>query len=333
MTISSVAIYVYGVTFISSRTSAAGLTCGSGSLMESCSFQLSGTGTATITPNTSTWQNCTVKFAATGQFISGNQLWRWTGGSILAGGTTPTDLLGTTAIGGTIEDVDLSNASSTMNISSATVTGMRLTMRNCKMPTSWTGNLTGTSGVTGSPNIVQLMACDSSGTNYILHRETQWGNITNETTFVRTGGATDGTTAISWKMVSVASTVFPSGALQTGEFVIWNDTTGASKTVTVEFLHDNATGLKDNEIWLELSYYGASGNPLGTYIDSAPNALAAGSTLSSSSATWATGGMANPNKQKMSLTFTPQLKGFFIASVKLGKASYTAYVDPIMTVT
>jgi hypothetical protein len=134
-------------------------------------------------------------------------------------------------------------------------------------------------------------------------------------------------------MVSVASTVFPSGALQTGEFVIWNDTTGASKTVTVEFLHDNATGLKDNEIWLELSYYGASGNPLGTYIDSAPNALAAGSTLSSSSATWATGGMANPNKQKMSLTFTPQLKGFFIASVKLGKASYTAYVDPIMTVT
>jgi hypothetical protein len=333
LTISTVPVYVYGITFQAGRTSAAGLTCGAGSLMEQCSFQLTGTGTATITPNTSTWLNCTVKFSAAGQFISGNQLWRWIGGSLLAGGTNPTDLLGTTSVGGTLEAIDLSNAATTTNINSATSTGMRLTLRNIKLPSSWTGKISGTSVTNSGPNIVQLMSCDSAGTNYVLHRETQWGDVYSEITIVRTGGATDGITPLSWKAVSVAGTIFPVGALQTGEFVIWNDATGSARTVTVEFLHDSVTGLKDNEIWLEVEYYGASGNPQGTLATSAPDALASGSTLASSSATWTTTGISNPNKQKLSVTFTPQLKGFFIASVKLAKASYTVYVDPKMTVT
>jgi hypothetical protein len=160
------------------------------------------------------------------------------------------------------------------------------------------------------------------------------GDTYSETTIVRSGGASDGINPLSWRMVANATAkVFPVLPMVSGEFAIWNDTTGSARTVTVEFLHDSATGLKDNELWLELDYYGASGNPKGTLATSAPNVLASGSTLASSSATWTTTGMANPNAQKVAVTFTPQLKGFFIATIKLAKASYTVYVDPKMTVT
>jgi hypothetical protein len=34
----------------------------------------------------------------------------------------------------------------------------------------------------------------------------------------------------------------------------------------------------------------------------------------------------------LSVTFTPQMKGFFIARVVVAKPSYTVYVDPVLTV-
>jgi hypothetical protein len=42
--------------------------------------------------------------------------------------------------------------------------------------------------------------------------------------------------------------------------------------------------------------------------------------------------MSNPNEQKLSVTFTPQEKGVIHATIRVAKASYTVYVDPLLQV-
>lgn len=150
----------------------------------------------------------------------------------------------------------------------------------------------------------------------------------SETTLVRTGGASDGTTALSWKVVSDTTATFNRPFI-TQEIVQWNETTGSSVTATVEILHDSATNLTDAEVWVEVMYLGTSGVPLGEWIsDRKADVLASAADQTTSGATWTTTGMSNPNKQKLSVTFTPQEKGFVHARVCIAKASKTLYVCP-----
>ena len=174
-------------------------------------------------------------------------------------------------------------------------------------------------------------SCDNSGTNYLIQRQTLYGLLTQETTIVRTGGASNGTTPMSWKLVCTAGAgFFPQGNTSTPQIVSWNDTTGTPITVTVEAV--SSASLNDDELWLEVSYLGTSGAPLGTLITSAKaSVLATAAAVPTSTATW-TSSPATPVYQKMSVTFTPQLKGFIHATVKLCKASKTVYVDPVLTV-
>jgi hypothetical protein len=159
-----------------------------------------------------------------------------------------------------------------------------------------------------------------------------WGSTKSETVKVRTGGASDGTTALSWNMTSVSGALFVT-PLASPQFSIWNDTTGSSKTVTVEILHDSVTALTDADIWLEVEEMGTSGYPISTIqSDRAANILATPANQDASSATWTTTGLTNPNKQYLQVTFTPAKKGFFQARVILAKATKTVYIDPLMTV-
>lgn len=148
-----------------------------------------------------------------------------------------------------------------------------------------------------------------------------------------TGGASDGDTPISFKMVSNANAEYPHLTLDSQVIAVRNTATGTSKTGTVEILHDSATALKDDEIWLEAVYLGTSGVPLGSTVsDAKADVLATAANQTSSSETWTTTGMANPNKQKLSVTFTPQEKGNVAFVVRLAKASYTVYYCPKVTV-
>ncbi|MEK9809109.1 MAG: hypothetical protein VW362_01580, partial [Candidatus Nanopelagicales bacterium] len=134
---------------------------------------------------------------------------------------------------------------------------------------------------------------------------------------------------LSWKMATTANAEYPAIILRSPEIAKWNETTGSSVTVTVDILHDSATALKDNEVWLEVEYLGTSGTPLALFTDDAvADVITTAADQTSSSATWTTTGMTNPNKQKLSVTFTPQEKGLIIARVCVAKASYTVYVDP-----
>ena len=284
----------------------------------------------------SVWNNCSIRFGATGQTIQasgfGSYL-EWNGGAIESGGSAITTLINT--LGGSnvinISGVDFSQAATALVFSSSTAANVMMTLRNCKLPASWSGSLH--NGTPGPGSRYRLHNCDSGDTNYRFIEQTPFGNTRNETTIVRTGGATDGTTPISWRMASNGDAEYPTLTLDSPELpAIWNDTTGASKTVTVEIITDNVT-LTDAECWIEVQYLGTSGFPVSTFVSDAKSTyLATAANQTSSSVTWTTTGLTTPVKQSLSVTFTPQEKGFFQAVVKLAKASTTVYVDPMMTV-
>lgn len=346
-------LYAYGLT-LSAGTGATGSTAfiilsstaGSFEVWENCNFILGTTSTAqrlTATPTgalstaTTCWKDCSVKFTSSGHFIDpGRGRFEWAVGSLLSGGTSPTVLFSAIDTAGTrtpsIFGLDLVNASSSVNLFGV-VSGFDTTVFNWKLPASWSGSLV--SGTQTPGQRYRMHNCDSADTNYRLWEEDVYGSVKSETTLVKSSGASDGTTGYSWKLVSSSSATYPCGLLESPSLpAIWNATTGSSRTVTVDILHDSATNLTDAEIWLEVQYLGTSGFPLSTIVaDAKTDVLATAADQTSSSATWTTTGMANPNKQKLAVTFTPQEAGFFQARVMLAKASKTVYVDPVQQVT
>jgi hypothetical protein len=100
---------------------------------------------------------------------------------------------------------------------------------------------------------------------------------------------------------------------------------GVSKTYTLDFLHDSLTGLTNSDIAVRVMYP-TTGAAVWTS-SLKDNILASDTTLTSSSASFTTTGMTNPNKQKMSVTFTPTAVGKLIVQVSLLKTSYTVYVS------
>ena len=259
------------------------------------------------------------------------------GGSFISGTSTPSAGIFGGAADRTgawlqISGLNMTNLASTVNIFRTFVSPGLFQIRNSKLPASWSGSLCNAVPLSTGQRF-EMHNCDSGDTNYRLWVQEYSGSIKTETTLVRTGGASDGTTGYSFKMATSANANAIVAPLVSPEVSIWNDTTGGSKTVTVEILHDSATNLTDGEIWLEAQYLGTSGVPLGSFIsDAKADILATAADQATSSETWTTTGMSNPNTQKLSVTFTPQEKGYLQAKVYLAKASKTVYVDPKLTV-
>jgi hypothetical protein len=173
-----------------------------------------------------------------------------------------------------------------------------------------------------------MVNCDSGDTHYRYRKAAPYGTVQDETTTVRTGGASDGTTTYSLKLVSGANAEYPLLTLDTYEFAIWNATVGSSITLTVCFA--GASALKDNEIWMEATYLGTSGSPLGAIATSMVAYLGTAATCATEASTW---GGSPANKQKLTLSLTPQEEGYIYVTVKLAKASATVYVDPKVVIT
>jgi len=308
-------------------------------------FNLASTGTSsriticsgTINQNVVELVNCSLQFSATAQKVTntGGGVLTIRGGSILSDAAITEFMETDNNARAYIEGFDFSNAAAAMNITSATDSGIIVLVRNCKMPASWNESIN--SGLPSIGSVFELHNSDSADTNYRYERKVRDGTITGETTIVLTGGASDGTTPISWKMVSSADTEWKHQTLDSGEIVRWNETTASAITVTVEVIHSGVGSggsgdFTDKELWLEVQYLGTSGTPLSLFVsDAAASYIAAAADQDNSSATW-TSEPATPVKQKLSVTFTPQEKGYIHAVVKLAAASKTVYVDPKLTV-
>lgn len=307
-----------------------------------CGFEVAGTTGGSIilgaSAGTTKCVDCRFKFGATSSAINATSasVLIIDGGSVLSGSASITDLVSldnsSTAL---ISGMDLSNLHSAVNIFRGS-SGGRGVIRNCKLPASWSGSVA--TSLTRQSDRFSLYNCDSSDTNYRLWIEAWAGSIKQETTIVLSGGASDGTTSISWCMATNADAKLPNQPLTSDEVVIWNDTTGSALTATVEIVHDSegsGTGgrFTDDEIWLEVHYLGTSGYPLSSIVtDFKADIIATAADQADSTASWTTTGLSSPLKQKLEVTFTPQEKGFVVATVCMAKASATAYVDPAITV-
>lgn len=299
---------------------------------KNCAFSKLGTSAATSAIQlddansnyraTIVWDNCSVTFGNTGDRIdiyTANLQWRNTTSPIV-GATIPTTLFGM-VFGGSIfcEGVDFSALSTNVMVAAGSA-ACPCYFKDCKLPASavMTGTLTNPSG----PEVFVIRS-DSSGTNYRHEKYQYMGSQVVETTIVRTGGATDGTTPLAWKIVTGANSkwILPFECLP---IALWNDST-ASLTVTLYGIWGGGAVPTNANIWMEVSYLGASGSP----IDSLATAgtadyLAAGANLTADGSTW--GG--STTAFSMSATFTPAQKGPITIIVKAALASSTFYIDP-----
>lgn len=249
----------------------------------------------------------------------------WHGGSLA--GTAPTSLFINPPTGNSawavVRGVDLSLTANTILDNSGGNYGAYY-LYGCKLNASATvvaGAPAGQGGTT-----ITLTNCDSGDTITRYFDRQYAGTVASETTIVRTGGASDGTTGFSRKMVSGANARFEV-PVATEWVTFWNETTG-SVTVTFETVTDNVT-LTDADAWAEVEYMGTSGFPLVLYAnDRAASPLATPANQTSSSETWTTTGLTTPVKQKLSVTFTTAERGWVRARVCLAKASTTVYVCP-----
>ncbi len=357
------AVYCYGITFASNGNLVIHTTSSLRSVFEHCVFKLTAGGqtflrvgnSSGVINNRIDWINCDYKPSFVSDVIchqNGLAEFRWNGGSIQAGSASPnTNLFGISGgsptgryVNFNIQNVDFSNFGSSFLFTNGASfeAPMRLRVRSCALPSNWAGSLGA-----GSPGRLTMQNCASGTQNYKTFIEDYGGTIKDETIIVRTGGASDGLTTLSWKMSTNANNVYPSMFLESDEIVrrfpgtdaeisAW--VPGTSKTITVELIHDSATPLTDADVWLDVSYLDISGSPQeirGHLVRSkAADILATPVNHTTSAAVWGdqSPSMANPNAQKMSVTIAPQLKGYLHARVCLALASKTIYVDPKLTV-
>lgn len=337
--------YIYGLIMSSgSSTGVASIIFGistSSYVVEDCTLKLLGTSASSVIQMSggtsggfTKFINTTVQFSNVSQGISfgaaGTQ--EWVKGSVVLG-TVPTNLFKSICNGVFVgHALDLSNVNTAiLDLDGSTNIPGTFDLYGCKLHAS----AALTSGASlGSGGVVRLINCDSGATNTNLYYDSGLGPLTEELTVIRTGGANDGATGFAWKIVSIAtlpSFLYPFISLPIS---VWNNTTGSAKTATVEIIHDSVTALTDAQVWLEIEYLGSSAAPQYTVDDDrAANIFSTPVDQPSSSVTWTTTGLTNPNKQKLEVTFTPQLKGPLLARVYLAVPSKTIYVDPVITLT
>jgi hypothetical protein len=157
------------------------------------------------------------------------------------------------------------------------------------------------------------------------------GTLFTERAIYRSQGASDGAAPFSWKITPSLGTTNANNrdqAFPTFEGAVFNETVGFAKTLTVHLL-TNGVALNTDEAWLEVEYPGFSDSPLGKRATTEPARLAAAAALASDSATaWTAPTIGTPTKQKLSVTFTPLMRGPIRWRVRYAHPSATCYVCP-----
>lgn len=207
-----------------------------------------------------------------------------------------------------------------------------ITFERCKLPSDAGFTRTiGTHTTAIQRTGVRIHHCSSGNKTYDFLESQYEGTVEEEIAIVRDGGVSDGTTPQSWKMVSSANTVDNINPLISPPIASWTEST-TEKTFTIECIYDSAANLQNDEVWMEFEYPIDNTSGLGGFARDKCAMLGAPADKTTSVVDWnGTGGMANPNKFKCSVTVTPGKKGPITARICLAKASTTIYIDPIIT--
>ena len=308
--------------------------------------------------NIAVLRDCIFRFANAGQGLGPCGVAEVQGGGLHASSAAITTLLSKTINGDgtyiTFSGFDLSLAAQGVNIVAGAMdagVGTKVVLRNCKLPTGWTGELFGTEPETDGEDLrVEMLNCSAGDENYRMWVQSLGGRGRDETGIIHQGGASDGDTPISWKLQSSSAAQYPFCSCYSPEIerrypgtdeeiLAWS--AGANKTFTIEVVHDSqgsGTGgrLTTEDIWLEARNFGQNGGA--SFLTNRKGAsgslkfgdyFAAVSDHADSTETWnGTGGFGTARKQKLTVTLALHVKGPVHLRVHLMKPSVTVYACP-----
>jgi hypothetical protein len=351
ISLGGVGLYCRGIIFnassgATSQALIANATGGSRHEYEYCNFINPGTGASgtvqfgpagSTAPTETIVNKCGFKFGAAGHVIAPFSKLRINGGSLLAGGTSPTNLVGGTAINRGVDVIvtgfDLSNASAGINLvlgGSVSGTGLVL-FRNCKLPSSWSGALV-SAAYSQMGQRAEMRDCWSTTLDYKYQMADGAGVGSDDSTVYENIGGAFQATPFSWKFVTNTNCKYPSHYLESTEFGTYIGVVpaGGTATITVEFMHDSLTALNNDQIWLEIFSKADASSPLATFnstrLDDQYTSAAA---VTTSTATWTgSGGLTNPNKQKLSMSVSIARTGMLYARVCIAVTSKTLWLQP-----
>ena len=232
-----------------------------------------------------------------------------------------------------IEDVDLSEvgsgATATSLIDVSETDFFDFLFTRCKLPSA--AGFTMTVGAWPEPMMgrVRLHHCSSANQTYDFYEEAYEGHVEDETTVVRTGGASNGVTAFSVELVSSANTVDGINGMESIPIHGWTDST-SSKVFTLDGIWDSASNIQNDEIWMEFEYPVDNSSGLGGVCSTKMVPLGTPADVALDDATWASGTLTNPNDFELRCTCTPGKIGPITAKVYLAKPSTTVWIDPVI---
>jgi hypothetical protein len=273
------------------------------------------------------WDNTTFEVTHANSLISRyGARFEWSNtANAIVGATVPIVLIGMSNVSepALLEGVDLSALGSGKTLATSGQRPNYMSFKDCKVGAS----VTFASGAFIAGERMDFIRVDSGATNYRTERYQWEGTLTTETTIVRTGGASDGTTPIAWKIVTTANSEWIA-PFECFPIAIWNEDTGSPITVTVEGVWGGGAVPLNDEIWMDVEYLGSAATPQGSFATTnKADILATGANTTASTETW--GGSTTAFKLVASVT--PQMKGPMTATVYVAKPSSTFYIDPKIT--
>ena len=273
--------------------------------------------------------NSSFGFSVAGQFIywsAGFQTWRDTPNPCFTGTipNTPLHAFQSTPAAVLFEGVDFSAAGSN-TLFSTVACGTFFTLKNCKMHT---GPVVGAFVTTQAVMQVDLVNCDSGGAIYRNERYTIYGNLQTITALYRTGGAVDAGVPIVHNLVAT-SFCRPQRPLLGFPLSIWNDTVGSPVTVTIYgALNGTSTRPTNAQLWFDMEYMADSASPISSLASSGlATPLSTAVTYAADAVSTWVGLSGTKALFVMSVTVTPQQKGYFTLYPKAG-TSGSVYLDP-----
>jgi len=276
--------------------------------------------------------------AALGLRPTGSSLFEWWGGVLTYAGSTQPTALFNGASGGVcsidIRGVTLTDIT-TAFFDISDLGEWNASVANCLIADGVAATV-GTGESTDSKVLLSNSDDASSDSLYRMDYNTFYGSVVHETVFVvSSGGASDGTTPISWKMTNNGNTEEFFEPLVTRRIPLWIDSTVSQKFV-VQCIWAAGTPT-DHEVWMELEYY-ASGDTISTFTNNgATDPLDTADTISTATGVSWDGSLASGDAFSLEITVTPGRKGPAFVRIYFaqptGDSPDILYVDPLVTVT
>jgi hypothetical protein len=301
-------VYVYGITLACATGAVANVLSINPTtadvVLDTCALQRNGTSVAAnaivigSSGNSANirLKNTTVQFGNTGDGIEingGRFTWENTP-SAIAGATIPTTLFQkNSSLGGDVilSGVDLSALGSGTLVGTA-AGGVRYVIQNCLLGTSYVAAGALTPGTT-----IDIVASDSaaSNLNYLFSRNMLEGSHTTAINPVRTNGATDGTTPVSWNIntTSSASWACPFTSQQ---IAIWNSVLSTNRVVSMYGIINAAAVPNNDDIWFDVNYLGTSTSPISSIASTTKaNLITANGAYTADTSAWDSAATARAN--------------------------------------